>query len=99
MHYVYIVPITCFVADEEMMGKSKANLCDILQFITGLRSIPPLGFSKKITILFLDSSKVLPEVSTCFYNLYLPVSISMKEIFFERFDQAVLFSVNHFGQE
>jgi hypothetical protein len=82
-----------------MTGKSKANLSDILQFMTGLRNIPPLGFSKKISILFLDFSKVLPEVSACFYNLYLPVSISTKEMCFELFDQAVLFSVNHFGQE
>ena len=29
---------------------TKATLSDILQFITGLRKIPPLGFDRKITL-------------------------------------------------
>ena len=81
------------------MGKTKANLSDMLQFMTGLRSIPPLGLGKKIKVLFLDPAKVLPEVSACFLYLYLPVNIASKEVYFEKFDQAILYSLNHFGQE
>ena len=94
-----IINIIMYNAAEEIEGKSRANLGDILQFMTGLRQIPPLGFSKKIAVFFLEPSKVLPEVSACFYTLHLPVSVETKELFFERFDQAVLYSVNHFGQE
>ena len=71
-------------AAEGIEGKSRANLGDILQFMTGLRQIPPLGFSKKTAVFFLEPSKVLPEVSACFYTLHLPVSVETIELSFER---------------
>ena len=74
---------------------TKATLSDVLQFITGLRKIPPLGFNRKITLQCLRRG--LPEASTCFHILYVPTELRTKEIFFDKFDQAVLYSLNHFG--
>ena len=74
------------------------TLNDILQFITGLREIPPLGFPKGFAIYFIDNpDKVLPEVNACFYTLHLPLHFKSKELC-ARFNQAVLYSLNHFGQ-
>lgn len=71
------------------------TLNDILQFITGLREIPPLGFPKGFAIYFIDNpDKVLPEVNACFYTLHF----KSKEELCARFNQAVLYSLNHFGQ-
>lgn len=61
--------------------------------MTGLRLIPSLGFHNKITIFFLERVKVLPEVSACFYTIYLPVCHYSSELFFQWFDQAVLYSL------
>lgn len=87
-------------AGDELTGKVRANLGDILQFLTGLRVVPPLGMTKKIHIYFhYDSTKVLPEASACFNMLYLPRGVKSEEYFYDYFDKAVLFSLNHFGQE
>ena len=81
------------------MGKTHPNL-NILQFLTGLRRIPPIGFSRKINIAYhADNDKVLPESSACFNMLHLPTSAPSQSIFDARFDQAVLYSLNYFGQE
>ena len=58
----------------------QANLQDILQFTTGLRSTPPLGFNQRITLQFIN--KELPEASACFYILYLPTKLKSKEKFY-----------------
>lgn len=62
-----------------MEGKTKANLSDILQFIIGLRKVPPLGFDRKITLQY--TQKQLPEASTCFYLLHVPIGLDCKETF------------------
>ena len=59
-----------------------------------MRSCPPLGFERKIEIQFI--SKPFPEVSACFLLLSLPMSTVD---FAAHFDQAVLYSLNHCGQE
>ena len=61
---------------------------DILQWLTGARSIPPLGFSKRIKCQFLHGCqpdcKCRPTTSTCDLVITLPVHLSteddMKEI-------------------
>ena len=89
-----------FSPGDDLTGKVCANLGDILQFLTGLRIVPPLGMTKTINIYFhSDSAKVLPETSACFNMLYLPRSMQSETAFCECFDKAVLFSLNHFGQE
>lgn len=67
--------------------------------MTGLRQPPPLGFATKITIDFIDDpEKVFAEASACFFLLHLPTSASTRADFFKKFDKAVLYSLNHFGQ-
>lgn len=89
----------CFIGDN-LEGKQKANLRDVLKFVTGLRCPPPLGLSKSISVQFLaNPDKILPEAKACFNFLELPTNASSKEEFFCRFDTAVLGSVNYFGQE
>ena len=76
-----------------------ANLEDIVQFMTGLRQPPPLGFATKITIDFIDDAeKLFVEVSACLFLLHLPTSATSRTEFFKNFDKAVLYSLNHFGQ-
>jgi len=72
-----------FFSGDELEGKSKANLRDILKFITGLRDVPPLGFPKPITLIFTsDERKALLEAAACFYVVTLPLCHTAKEVFF-----------------
>ena len=66
----------CFIGDN-LEGKEKANLRDVLKFVTGLRR------PKSISVQFLaNSDKILPEAKACFNLLELPTNASSKEEFF-----------------
>ena len=50
---------TCFFAPypgDDLTGKVRADLGDIIQFLTWLRIVPPLGMTKKINIYFHSDS-------------------------------------------
>jgi hypothetical protein len=54
-----------------------STIAHLLKFITGVKKIPPLEFSKKIDVHFLhgcqDECKCRPTASTCFLYVRLPV--------------------------
>lgn len=50
------------------------KLGDILQFITGLRQPPPLGFFLNPTIVFYPSPSFLPRAATFPNTLILPIA-------------------------
>ncbi len=91
--YIGLIAVCVHISGEE-----EADLGGILQFVTGTRTIPPLGFSKKINIFHADHTKTLPETLACFFFLYLPQSES-NEVFVMKFNQAMLYSLDYFRQE
>ena len=60
-------------------GDIDMSLPDLLKFITGSFTIPPLGFGDPIEICFIhgcsDGCKCRPTASTCLLKLWLPVHI------------------------
>ncbi|XP_031333130.1 G2/M phase-specific E3 ubiquitin-protein ligase-like [Photinus pyralis] len=55
-------------------GESEATLADILIFITGADTIPPLGFPLQPKILFgHETNSLYPKANTCALQLELPV--------------------------
>ncbi|KAK3750313.1 hypothetical protein QZH41_001773 [Actinostola sp. cb2023] len=68
-----------FQKDLEEGEMEDLHLSDLLVFMTGADSIPPLGFDSKITVEFydvIDGERRLPWSSTCSLGLYLPRGIS-----------------------
>lgn len=53
---------------------------DVLKFITGRNQIPPLGFFKKISVVFIhdcwQNCKCRPTTSTCDLQLRIPIHIN-----------------------
>ena len=60
-------------------GTSPCNLdlASILVFVTGLKAIPPMGFSKQLCILIYhgDVTGTCPRSSTCNISLIIPVGL------------------------
>ena len=73
------------------------SMKDILVFLTGCDSIPPLGFGDNSPKIIFTHA-VLPTVSTCSLTLRLPLSLP-KEFnqFKEKMDFAILGSQGFFG--
>lgn len=64
-----------FLQDLEDNEVEDLSLDDLLVFMTGADSIPPLGFDDHLTIAFYDQQdhvKRIPWSSTCTLTLYLP---------------------------
>ena len=75
-----------------------ATPAQILTFVTGAARIPPMGFSKPLTIIFSDDkNQLLPTASTCSLVLRLSLALQEYEQFKERVDYAVQNTVG-FGQ-
>lgn len=62
------------------------KLADVLAFITGLRVIPPLGFTPTLSILFRHPSDIedrhhqgIPFANTCANSFGLPVCLSYED--------------------
>ena len=87
----------CTVLLQDLSMKGRRNpILVTLKFITGLRSVPPLGWDNKVTF-FYTYHKTMPEVATCFLQLWLPLGCPSYRAFEDNFDRAVLYSLNHFG--
>ena len=70
------------------------NLTDVLAFVTRATFIPPMGFPRQVSIMFIyDTSKKLPGASTCSLVLRLPVALRDAEEFKERMEFAIKNSV------
>ena len=58
-------------------GKSGCTLDEVLVFFTGTDRVPPLGFSKPLTVSFLvDEKEMFATASTCDLQLRLPTRYS-----------------------
>ena len=76
----------------------KLQLSDILAFVSGVNSLPPLGFPTNPVILFSnDASRLLPTASTCALSLTLSVGLVQYDVFKKNMDLAVL-NAFEFGQ-
>ena len=70
----------------------------VLAFVTGADSIPPMGFPKDPVILFSkDKSRLLPVSSTCSLSLTLSTGLVEYSVFQKNMDMAVL-NAYEFGQ-
>ena len=71
---------------------STVTLGDLLMFIMGADSIPPLGFPHPITIMFYDmeSARHYPTASTCDLHVRLPRGIQDPNVLQELMENAVL---------
>lgn len=56
-------------------GENVTSLSDVLQFLTGAKRIPAVGFEKELTIAFTDNV-MLPVASTCALSITFPRSFS-----------------------
>ena len=55
--------------------ESAVSLEELLIFITGCKTIPPLGLPKKIMVKFYKEMGRLPSTSTCALEIYIPSGI------------------------
>ena len=67
---------------------------DILKWITGAKSVPPLGFGKKINCQFLhgcpSGCQCRPKTSICDLVFTLPVHMSIEESMTEIMKSAII---------
>ena len=69
----HCITIFGYVSGDAIEGKAKANLCDILQFITGVRNIPPLEFDRKVTLQSTSEQKYFKDLHnlvSLFFDVY-----------------------------
>jgi hypothetical protein len=79
-------------SDEEV------HLSNILVFVSGTNSIPPLGFPTSPVILFSkNTSRLLPTASTCALSLTLSGGLAQYDLFQQNMNLAVL-NAFEFGQ-
>ena len=66
---------------------------DIFKFITGSKSLPPLGLPNKLTVLFkhdcVKDRRCRPTASTCALSMTIPVHIKTDEEMLEMILSAV----------
>ena len=66
--------------DHHAENADRLSLEELLCFISGARSIPPLEFNFSIEVTFFsDCKKVYPKASTCIPAIRLPYHPSYKE--------------------
>ena len=94
--HIEIIVIYCTQNHLHADGLSKVSLCEVLSFITGTDSIPPLGFDYPISVGF-QRDLHLPTVSTCTLYLSLPTHWASYDEFQQRMEFAVQGSAG-FGQ-
>ena len=86
--YIYMPRNICRNDNCQLFSPLESSGCSLpklLQFITGAKSMPPVGFSHGITVKFLHGSpvgcKCRPTSSTCDLSITLPVHCSGPEEF------------------
>ena len=86
------------MADDSGPKAVVITLPQILAFVTGADSIPPVGFMKDLVIIFSrDKSRLLPVSSTCNLSLTLSTGLVEYKEFQRNMDMAIL-NVFEFGQ-
>lgn len=75
------------------------TLKDVMTFLTGSDSVPPLGFGDVQPTIRFDPDILLPTVSTCALTLCFPLNFPTEfDKFKEKMDFAILGSQGFFGQ-
>lgn len=72
-------------------GKTDCSIEDVLVFVTGSDRVPPLGFGRKLKVVFLHTGKFCTS-STCYLQLHLPIMISHGESY-DAFQKAMVMSL------
>ena len=66
---------------------------DFIKWMTGSKTIPPLGFPKKFSVQFVhgcaEACRCRPTVSTCDITLKIPVHLTTEEDMREIFISAI----------
>lgn len=80
----------CVVFSTE--GCSKVTLSDLLRFVTGADTVPPLGIASPITVDFysMTSARHYPTASTCDLRLWLPRGVDDANTLQELLEEAIL---------
>ena len=86
---------------EYLREASSKRTEDLLLFITASRTIPPWDLERPIIVKFLadNETKMLPDATTCFYILSIPVVHTSKMSFFKYIDMALRFESNGFAAD
>ena len=86
---------------EYVTEASSERIEDLLVFITAKRTISPWDLEKPTIVKLLadDETKMLPDATTCFYILSIPVVHTSKMPFFKYMDMALRFESNGFASE
>ena len=82
-HYMYI---TLYIG----LNEENLTLEEVLIFFSGAEAIPPLGFSKKARLYYLQDI-LYPETSTCGLTLTLPTKHNEYDIF----KSAMIFGIRY----
>lgn len=91
--------ITNLCTHAEKEGQGTPTLKDVLTFLTGSDSIPPLGFGGVEPCIRFDPDAVLPTASTCALMLCIPLNFPTDfDDFKEKMDLAILGSQGFFGK-
>ena len=69
----------------------------MLIFCTGADCVPPLGFHKKIDLVFLGSKEYLPTASTCLLILRIPTCYDDEDLFNEKMEMGLKGGQHNFG--
>lgn len=89
----------CYLVGQGADGSP--NLKDVMVFLTGCESTPPLGWGdveQSIKFLSPDGENVLPTVSTCLLILKFPLNFPTDfNVFKDKMDLAILGSQGFFG--
>ena len=78
-------------------GESQPSLGQLMRFITGVSSVPPLGLHPLIRVKLDSASAQLPTTESCFNTIHLPMGIHQKQQFFEAMNRGILYSGSYYG--
>ena len=76
------------------------SLRDVMTFLTGCDSVPPLGFGSVSPSIQFSETTVWPTLSTCAWSLTFPLNFPTTNpvLFKEKMDFSILGSQGFFGQ-
>ncbi len=82
-HFTYFIYLSIYLWFSFAGRETEFCLSELYMFITGVKSIPPLGMDREITVEFKHGCRphctCRPTASTCSLTLTLPVHITSME--------------------
>ena len=100
VHVCICVVNVCFISTEQrQQSRGSPTLQDVMVFLTGCDSVPPLGFGDSTSSIHFSESGEWPTASTCALSLTFPLNFPTDtELFKEKMDFSILGSQGFFGQ-